>query len=122
MFVSEKYLNRFKLAFADPADLLALEPEEITLSGFEQAASSAITLDPPEGSDLPHAISIIHRDENPDDSELWELDDGKRQTLVIPQPPAGIGYLFAGLLAPADARLWCRNRLGFEAGQEGSDP
>lgn len=122
MQITEKYLNRFKLAFATPADLLALVPEEITLSGFEQVASSSITLDLPPDSNLPQAISIIHRDENPDDSELWELDDGKRQTLVIPQPPAGIGYLFAGLLAPADARLWCRNRLGFEAEQEGSDP
>lgn len=30
-------------------------------------------------------------------------------------------YLNRFKLAFADARLWCRNRLGFEAEQEGSD-
>ncbi|RYE39641.1 MAG: hypothetical protein EOP21_10440, partial [Hyphomicrobiales bacterium] len=110
MFVSPRYLDRYKLKFANETDLLAVAPVELPLHGFEQVGTSSVGLDAPISGEFPEAIGILYQDSNPDDAESWELEQSKRRTFItIPDHP--IGYMFDGLLAPADAKTWFRNRF-----------
>jgi hypothetical protein len=110
MQVTQKYLDRYRRKFETPEALTSLAPSEVPLSTFEEGGRS-IVLDVPPDSGLTEAVSIIHRDDNPDDAESWELDAAKRQTLVF-APGERVGYLFDGLLSLDDVRLWFRHKIG----------
>lgn len=117
MLVTEKYLERFKVKFETEDDLFAMQPVEVPLHGFEAGATSAINTDIPQEHERASTLGITHRDTNPPDSELWELDNGLRQTFVIPVLDANdvdkVGFIFQGLIHPDDARKWYRNHVNY---------
>lgn len=121
--VTEKLISKFQLKFDSDNPLEELEPiEEIRRNGLEEAAATSISLDPPEGSDLPRQISIIWRDDNED--ILDGIDTDKQMTFVMIGGATGeVGetiYRFKGLLGAQEARLWFRDKVGFPPEEEQS--
>lgn len=126
MQINDRYLNTFKLTFADNAELFAVVPEERPLTGFERGGDIAISTDIPAEDDRASQIDIIYRDTNRDDALHYELvgeeAQAKRETFVIPRKDGNdadtVGYRFQGLLSAADARLWYRAKFGYEEAPE----
>lgn len=106
MQISEQYLARF-------ATRIYGKPAEITLNGYEQPASHAITIDDADGTSL----AVSYRDDYPSDAP-WDIKEGtdKRETFVMIKRGADtvgtVGYRFAGLISLDDLRTWYRRKEG----------
>ncbi len=129
MQINDRYLNTFKLQFADNAELFALTGTEVPLSGFEKGGDPCISTDIPPEDERASQLDIIYRDTNADDAFHYELTapeaEAKRSTFVIPRRDGNdidtVGYLFTGLLHHQDARLWYRAKFGYEQAEQQSD-
>lgn len=126
MQITDRYLNTFKRNFADRAALAAIEAEERPLTGFERGGDFCIATDIPPEDERAAQLDVIHRDTNPDDALHYELADeeaeARRETFVIPRRDGNdvdtVGYRFAGLLHPEDARYWYRAKFGYETPED----
>lgn len=117
MQISDKLVERFRLPIASAADLSALQPVEIALSGFEPPGAMIVATDIEEAA--PHAsqLDILYRDANPSGTEFWDFDAGKVSTFVIPRRDGNdieeAGYLFSAIISRDDARDWYRGKHGY---------
>jgi hypothetical protein len=111
MFVSDSYLEKWATA---PGRAV-----KVAATGLAPG-NAAINVDDPDDT----CLSILHCDENPDDTPDAELFDtkGVRRTFVTPMRDGDaiedVAYRFEGLIKPTDLRTWYRKKIGLDRGKK----
>lgn len=110
MQITDRFIARFAITSIP-------EPVEIPLSGFESRGQWVASTDIPAEDERASQLDIIYRDDNPPDTDAWDIEPEKFKTFVVPRRDGNdidsCGYLFDGILAPADARGWYRAKWGY---------